>query len=166
MKKNRILLLTVAFLLNQFCVTAQSKITAIEAKLFYNENREQANLDTSVCGQFSQNIINNEDFILWNAVIGEGSSEAYTSQTIVIVSVASKSMSGKNQILKFTATAGKETLLQQQKTFSSTGNNSTCKILFLLDNTGCEKITIKTELLNQGKTVSTMSRNINFHCGE
>lgn len=57
---------------------AQAKITAIQAKLFYNEKKSDNEKDVS--GSFSPNILNG-DFALWNVIIGAGDAEGYTNQT-------------------------------------------------------------------------------------
>jgi hypothetical protein len=143
----------------------QTKISAIQAKLFYNEKKSET-FGKDVSGTFSDNIIDNSEVVLWNTIIGEGSAEGYSNQTIVIVEVTTIGQSNKNQILKLSATAENKVLLQQQRTFSSVGDNTKYKLLFLLNNTGCEKIALKAEIIKDGKSISTMNKTINFRCGE
>lgn len=144
-----------------------TKVSNIQAKLFYNENKFEGEIEKKdVLGTFSGNIIDNPEFSLWNTAIGEGSAKGYSNQTIVIVEIISKGMSIKNQILKFTATTEKKILLQQQKIFNCIEDKTKYDLLFLLDNTYCEKITIKAELLKGTKIVSTLSKIIDFQCGE
>jgi hypothetical protein len=166
MKQKRIVVLFFFLLFNHYFATAQSKVTAIHAKPFYNETRDYATTDTGVGGTFSENIIGDDDFVLWNTIIGEGSAKGYSNQTIVIVSVTSKDAVNKSQLLRFTATEGKRVIQQQQQTFSCLGKNTTYQLLFLLNNTGCEMIKVKAELLKNRKSVSTLSKTIEFRCGE
>jgi hypothetical protein len=112
MKQKRFVFFFFFLLFTHFFAAAQSKISAIHAKLFYNETRADATTDTAVGGTFSENIIGNDDFVLWNTIIGEGSAKGYSNQTVVIVSVTSKDAVNKSQILRFTATVGKR-LMQQ-----------------------------------------------------
>jgi len=165
MKKSLQFLIILAITMFSLNVMGQTKISAIQAKLFYNEKKDkQTNSDVS--GNFSENIIDNSEITLWNTIIGEGSAEGYSDQTIVIVEVTSIGQSNKDQILKLSASAGKKILLQQQRTFSCIGENTKYKLLFLLNDTGCDKITLKAEILKNGKNVSTMNKTINFECGE
>lgn len=166
MKRKRISFLFLFLFFTQYFASAQSKVTAIQAKLFYNETRDYATTDTGIGGTFSENIIGNDDFILWNTIIGEGSAKGYSNQTVVIVSVTSKDAVNKSQVLRFTATAGKRVMQQQQQTFSCLGKNTTYQLLFLLNNTGCEMIRVKAELLKNGKPISTLGKTIEFRCGE
>lgn len=141
---------------------SQAKIVGIEAKLFYNENNSN---EENVIGKFSDNIIDS-DFALWNVIIGEGSAEGYSNQTIVLVEVSSKVGNTKNQQVKLTATKGKSIILQQTKTFSPVNDNTKIKILFLLDDTGCDAISLKADIIENKKIVSTFSKKIDFDCGE
>lgn len=155
------LIITVITLLS-FVAKTQTKISGIEAKLFYNQNNDDGE---DVKGTFSENILNGE-FSLWNTIIGEGSAKGISTQTVVIVEVTSVGLSNKRQLLKFTALYGKKIIQQQQLLFDCVGNNVKYKLLFLLDNTGCGKINIKCDLINSGKVVSTKNKVIDFQCGE
>jgi hypothetical protein len=158
-------ILTLLILFSTMLMVAQTKISSIQAKLFYNEKKtDLESEDTS--GTFSDNIVNNSEIVLWNTIIGEGSANGFSNQTIVIVVVTSNGQSNKNQIIRFTATSGKKILLQQQQTFSCIGNQAKYKLLFLLNDTGCKKISLKAEILKNGKSISTMIKSIDFECGE
>ena len=156
-------LLTLTLCILSLHAFSQAKVTAIRAKLFYNENKEFATKDVS--GSFSPNIIDNGEFALWNTIIGEGSAEGASNQTIVIVEISAKGMSNKSQIIKLTTTIDKKTQSQQQ-TFSCIDCTKPYKVLFILNNTGCDPIKLKAELLNNNKVVSTLTKNIDFQCGE
>lgn len=146
-------------------VYAQTKVSAIKAKLFYNENKD-GDESKDVSGGFSENIIDNSEIVLWNTLIGEGSAEGYSNQTIVIVEIASKGQSNKNQLVKFTATVGKKVILQQLRTFSVISDSTKFNLLFLLNNTGCEEIAVTAEIIKNNKPVSILKKKINFKCGE
>jgi hypothetical protein len=145
-------------------IVGQTKILSIEAKLFYNQNKDLT-VVSDAAGNVSENIIDSK-FALWNTIIGEGDAIGCSNQTMVVVTVQSNGLSNKDQIVKLTATSGKKTILQQQKTFSVIGDEVPYKILFLLDDTGCEIIRLKASVLKKGMVVSKMEKSINFHCGE
>jgi len=146
---------------------AQSKISGIEAKLFYNQKSDQDKSATdTVSGTFSKEDISSGKFALWNAIGGAGDAEGPSDQTIVIVSIKSMNYSNKLQTIRFTAKARGKTLKQESQNFSVIGDNVTYKVLFLLNDTGCEKIDITADLLVKMKTVSTMRKSIQFECGE
>ena len=147
-----------------FSQTSQSNITNISAQLFYNQNKE--NNEKDVAGKFSVNLIDNTEFSLWNTIIGAGSAEGYSNQTIVIVSVNSKGLSNIEQTLKLTVSSGGKVLLKESKKFDCIGDIADFKILFLLNDTGCDELLLKAELMNKSKTLSTLSKTINFRCGE
>ncbi|HLX91819.1 MAG TPA: hypothetical protein VKR32_09060 [Puia sp.] len=142
----------------------QSTITNIEAKLFYNENKTGSESE-NVSGTFSPNIDNGE-FSLWNTIIGGGSAEGYSNQTIVIVEVTSKGESNQKQTMQFSAISRKKIVLREERTFSCIGNTAKYKLLFLLNNTGCDEIKIKANLVKDGKILSSKNKIIRFRCGE
>jgi len=147
-----------------FAQTKKSEIRNISAKLFYNGNNELR--EKNVAGNFSENIIDNPDFTLWNIIIGAGSAEGYSNQTIVIVTVYSEGLSNQEQTLKLTATANRKVISKESRKFDCIGDNVEYKMLFLLNDTGCDEIILDAELINSGKIVSSMSKTINFGCGE
>lgn len=147
-----------------FAQTSQSNITNISAQLFYNQNKE--NFEKDVAGKFSVNLIENSDFSLWNTIIGEGSAEGYSNQTIVIVSVYSKGLTNIEQTLKLTVSSGGKILLKESKKFDCIGDDADYKILFLLNDTGCDELLLNADLINESKVVSTLSKTIDFKCGE
>ncbi|HRK74048.1 MAG TPA: hypothetical protein PLL64_07215 [Rhodothermales bacterium] len=142
----------------------QSKVSAIEARLFYNEDKEMS--EVKVSGGFSENVIGNPDISLWNTIIGEGSAEGYSHQTIVVVTVSVKGASNQDQALQFTARAGNKVIKTEKRMFSVIGENTSHKLLFLLNDTGCEEISISASLVKAGKSISSMNKKIPFTCGE
>ena len=161
-------ILTLLILFSTMLMVAQTKISSIQAKLFYNEKNDNfENEDFS--GTFSENVIDNDGIGLNNVIIGEGGGiGGITSQTIVIIEITSIKQTTSNHILKFTATAGKRVLLQKTQPFDFLSDDAIKKhkLLFLLNDTGCEKISLKAEILKNNKSVSTMIKTIDFECGE
>lgn len=158
---NPLLFVLIFFSSNFF--NAQTKIIGIKAKLFYNENKA---VDNSVVGRFSENIIDNNEFTLWNTIIGEGSSEGYSNQTLVIVELSSNSISNKKQEIRLTASTGKNIVFQQVKSIFSVNDPTLYNVIFVLDETGCDDLTIKADILSNNKIVSTFNKKILFECGE
>ena len=161
------LIIVSIFLLITFSLSAQTKpseITGISAKLFYNENSEMK--EKNVAGTFSDNIIDNSSFALWNVIIGAGSADGYTNQMIVIVTVHSVDMPSAEQTLKLTVESNEKTLSTVSKKFYCVQSKTDYKILFLLDDTGCDELKLTADLIVKGKKVSKMERDIEFHCGE
>lgn len=156
------------FLFFTFFVSGQTKISGIQAKLFYNEKNDNFEHD-DFSGTFSDNVIDNNEIGLNNVIIGEGGGiEGISRQTIVIIEITSNKQTTGSQIIKVIATAGKSVLLQQTLTFKYLSDDpiKKYKLLFLLNDTGCEKISLKAEILKNGKSISTMIKTIDFECGE
>lgn len=156
------LVFTLIFFSSNF-FNGQTKIIGIKAKLFYNENKA---VDNSVVGSFSENIIDNNEFVLWNTIIGEGSAEGYSNQTLVIVELSSNSISNKKQEIRLTAFTGKNIVFQQVKSIFIVNDLALYNVIFVLDETGCEELTIKADILSHNKVVSTYNKKILFECGE
>ncbi|MBL7979896.1 MAG: hypothetical protein JNN12_16280 [Bacteroidetes Order II. Incertae sedis bacterium] len=164
MKKHSLGLIAICLVVMFQTAWSQSKISAIEARLFYNEEKE---MDAAkVAGGFSENVIGNPDISLWNTIIGEGYAEGYSHQTVVVVTVSAKGASNQNQVLQFTARAGNKVLKTEKRTFSVIGQDAVYKLLFLLNDTGCEEISISASLVKAGKSISSMTKKIPFACGE
>ena len=162
-----VVLLSAAILIYSNNACGQSRISTIEARLFYNQKSDQDNSPIDkVSGTFSKQDVSSGTVALWNTIIGAGDAEGPSIQTIVIVGVKSLKYSNKPQTVRFTATVGKKIIHQESQTFEAIGDNVNYKLLFLLNGTGCEKITIKAELVIKGKEVSALSKSIDFECGE
>ena len=61
------------------------KISSIEAHLFCNLDNDFS--DKKVAGTISENVLDNPEFSLWNTIIGEGSAEGSSNQTLIIVNI-------------------------------------------------------------------------------
>lgn len=139
------------------------KIVSVQAFLFYAHT-----------GKFSENIIDNEKFPLWNVIIGEGTALPSASvQTMVVVKV--KGEPGLNPGLKLHFVARSPT-----RTLSDTGSDTgvfssgyrpgelelgVWYTAYWLNDTGCEKITIEVSVFGQPKE-QTIIKTIDFECGE
>jgi hypothetical protein len=143
---------------------AQARVTRIEAKLFYNERKGADGTD--VAGTLSRNVIDDPSVTLWNTFIGEGFAEGYTNQTAVIVTVASRGKVNKGQTLRLTAAAGNKVILNQRLPFSVLQDPSICQLLFLLNGTGGEPITLRATVMEGSRAGSTLIKTINFMGGE
>jgi len=161
MKKQILIFLLLIIISNSY---AQTKITAIEAKLFYNEQKQRIDnvpeKDT-ISGTFSENVID-------NTIIGEGSAAAYSTQAIVIVTVSQTNSGQKKHTLRLTAIANKKVILKQESEVSILNPllMSASKMIFLLNDTGCQEISLKAEIVESGKMISKMIKKIGFACGE
>jgi hypothetical protein len=164
--KNYLLLLFLLFQLCGFSQNGKSAISGIEARLFYNQSPNARGTD--VAGTFSDNIIDNANATaaLWNVIIGEGFACGYTSQTAVIVVVKSTDMSNMAQSLRLLVTNSGKMVSDQTVNFSCIGSPAESKILFVLNDTGCQELTLKAEVIVSGKTVSALKKVIPFACGE
>jgi hypothetical protein len=147
--------------------SAQSRISGISARLFYNQKSDQdrSRVDT-VSGTFSKKDVSTGEFALWNTIIGEGDAQGPSNQTIVIVAVKSIKYANKPQTLRFTVGQGKKIIQRESREFDVIGDDVNYKLLFLLNDTGCGKLTVRADLLIKGKIVSTLSKTIDFECGE
>jgi hypothetical protein len=163
MKKSIILI--VIGLFTSICVFAQTKsnhkISDVKAFLIYEEN-----------GQMSKNIFEGE-FVLWNAIIGEGDAEGHSSSTMVQVVVSTDGKSNKtNPVLQFSAVSTDKKRVNYNKTieyFFPTEGASKVFVPFLLHDTGCQQISMTMKLVEKSKPTivyQTLKKDIPFNCGE
>ena len=164
--KNYLLLLILLFPVSGFSQNGKSTISGIEARLFYNQSPNARGAD--VAGTFSDNIIDNPNATsaLYNVIIGEGFACGYTGQTAVTVIVKSTEMSNIAQSIRLLVTSSGKMLSEQTVNFSCIGSPAESKILFVLNDTGCQELTLKAELIVSEKAVSTLKKTIPFSCGE
>jgi hypothetical protein len=150
-----------SFFLTLGVVTAQSqiiyKISKIEANLFYSGS-----------GTFSENIIDNQKYNLWNTIIGEGSAGKPSEQTLVkiFVQASGKGQSNAEGIsLEVKITGGNSTVLKRVFPLNLFDSNRINCYGILVDDTGCTKISIAAKLIGKGGG-SQMMKSIEFECGE
>lgn len=137
------------------------RISDVRAFLIYEEN-----------GAASRNILNG-DFVLWNAVIGEGDAENHSSATLVHIILTTDGKPPKvATALSFSAvSAGGEGGNYAKKldyVFPASGNGKLF-IPFILHDTGCREITLTAKLIDRAKPATvyqTVRKIIPFNCGE
>jgi hypothetical protein len=141
-------------------LSAQSKsapyyISKINAYLVYNQS-----------GKMSENLIDNESFILWNTVIGEGNAAEPSTQTLVIVEISGNPKEYTQRDVRLTVMNGSEVFFKQSVDFVILDENSKYYAAFLLYNTGCSELKLTAEILNKTLVESKLIKTIPFHCGE
>ncbi len=144
----------------------KSYIKNIEAKLFYNQDKWKGD---NVAGTFSPNIIDTEEISLWNTIIGGGSAKGNSHQTFVTITIETNgSYTDQPQVLRLSSTANKKLLSQQSITVTCYGENESavCSYCFVINDTGCDPLTLKAELIRGKQVQHTLTKAIDFHCGE
>lgn len=130
-------------------------IKAVTAYLYYN-----------LTNDFSENVIDNKKFTLWNTVIGEGSAKGPSNATLVMVKVQGEPGSyAADRKVELTATAGGKTILKRETGISVLGQSGVSTCAFWLYDTGCVSVTLSARITGQSKP-SAMKKTIDFHCGE
>ena len=137
-------------------------IESINAYLYYETK-----------GEFSK--IPTDSMELFNTIIGEGSAEAPSNSTLVVVRIKRNFLEDTEyRKIRLTATVNKRTVLQQTMDCNLYDENFYLYAAFLIYDTGCESIYLLAELLNekevQGKKKISVEgskrKEINFYCGE
>jgi hypothetical protein len=156
----KVLFLAMLFVLFSGQSNAQSgimyKVSKIEAALFYSDK-----------ATFSRNIIDNPDFALWNVIIGEGSAEGPSNQTLVKVFVHASGNGQSNAealSLDVTVMNGRSIQKKRYRVGLFEKNRTNCYGI-LIDDTGCAPVTITAKLIGKGGG-SEMKKRISFGCGE
>jgi hypothetical protein len=151
--------------LAQKCATGvPAQLKSIKAMLYYNDT-----------GKFSDNLIDNADFVLWNAIIGEGSAAGPSTSMFVVVEVMGDAKPNICQTDSLTVTiqqTGKPASRRQVSRLSFYGTEAGVQgsyvakqnhfEAFWVYETGCLPVTI-TAQVNQQKSVT---KTIDFQCGE
>lgn len=143
---------------------ADPKIQNIKAYLYYNQNSR----GNSAGGTLSENVIVNKDFAFWNVIIAEGSAVSPTSNTMIIVEIASDSAATYvNGSIRLTAkNSDGKSVFSQQQSFYILDGAVTYFAPFLMYETGCEEMELLAELIVDDKVISSMNAVIPFACGE
>ncbi|MEK7824662.1 MAG: hypothetical protein AAB290_06445 [Candidatus Eisenbacteria bacterium] len=130
-------------------------IAAIQAKLFY-ENR----------GRFSANIIDNPKIVLWNVVIGEGTVEGPSSNTLLIVRLQGPPrIVAEGLKLHVFARTERDTLVDREIEVGPMNSTGNYYAPFWLEDTGCFPVVIDAQL-TLGNKHQRRSAHIPFACGE
>lgn len=163
-------ILVLVFLFAAVTLYAQpSKLPIIEnikGYLFYNQNK----YSEKSAGTFSENIIDNPDFYLWNTMIGEGSAKGRSNSTLIVVEMTNSLKDEYNSgYVRLTVTnESNKLLLSRTQDFNLYSGRNEFSAAFMIYDTGCEHVKIKAELLDSSKkkVLSVMKKVIEFNCGE
>ncbi|GAB1350786.1 hypothetical protein MASR1M107_30010 [Ignavibacteriales bacterium] len=137
------------------------KIENIKAFLYYNQGIGQNNSG----GTFSENIIDNDQFVLFNTIIGGGSAQGQSNQTMVVVEISGKPKDYQTRILHFKASIRKTVLVDKMEDFASY-NDGKYYVAFMLHNVGMGTLKITAEILNGKKIESKLEKKLEFIGGE
>jgi len=133
------------------------KVSRIGAQLYYEST-----------GKTSKDVLANSDFSLWNTVIGEGSAEAASSTTLIVIEVSCPKQqinvpSGRRLLVK--VTQGKRTI--ESKSLQFPFIEATGKVhmpIFVYGYNG-QPMKVTATITGQ-KRASTLTKTINFQGGE
>lgn len=143
-------------------------IAAVQAKLFFSQT-----------GTFSEDVLANPDFALWNTPVGEGSAEAPSNSTfiVVVIEVGAPRTEEHKRRLHFTASYKYGSVtesnaikveniqIQQTRAIGSFGKDGRSYVGFWLHDTGCEPVNLTAEITGQAP-VKVVKKRIDFKCGE
>jgi hypothetical protein len=137
----------------------QNGITSLRAFLYYQEK-----------GEFNREDILSGRVSLRNVVGGISGAEGPSGAILVLVGVRHTAFGQKTPVstfVKLTAKAGKKNISTQEVNLRSFwSEQETIEVPFMVHRTGCEPLEITASFVEQNKTVSSLSRTANFHCGE
>jgi hypothetical protein len=151
------------FLFGQAYEKGPYKIDSLQALLFYNVNNSMK--EKKVAGTFSTNIIDNKEFHLWNTIIGEGSAEGSSSQTLVIVTISGNLSVHVDREIVFRAVKYGKEMLKRTDKFSLV-DGQLYYMAYILYETGCGKVDLTVKIVNKGNVESQLQKSIEFECGE
>lgn len=155
-----------AFFLVILSILFQGQLNA-ESRIAYKISKIEANLFYCDKATFSGNIINNPDFALWNVIIGEGSAQGPSDQTLVKVFVKATGTGQSNAdsiSLEVTIVNGGSVQKKKFKLGLFEQNRTNCYGI-MIDDTGCLPVTITAKLVGKGGG-SEIKKVISFNCGE
>ncbi len=145
------------------------KIVGIKAYMVYNKENSIRDNDKPYAGTLSENIIDNPDVSLWNVIIGSGTAKAASDQTLVMVEVGLDSavIPSYRVVLKIEVLYDGQNIFSQDQELLFFENQNYHHAL-LLNDTGCETLTIKARLVDarSNKTLTSLEKTINYKCGE
>ena len=104
---------------------------------------------------------------LWNTGIGEGLAGEPASSASLVVQLHGESFSRMTGKLDVVAMQGKRSLLKQTvRVVDLFSPKQDVSVPFLLNNLGCGEVVVTATLRIPSRPVSTMTKKINFACGE
>lgn len=140
------------------------QVKSIKAFLYYNENKT-SDLENAA-GTISENIIDNKEFHFWNTVIGEGSAKGISNQTLVVVEINGSQKGFVERKIRLTVKSNDKIVYQKTDDFVIIDEKTKYFTPFLIYKTGCDKLFLTAEILNNQIIESVLIKNINFECGE
>ncbi len=130
-------------------------VGAIKAFLFYNQT-----------GDFSENIIDNPDFMLWNVGIGEGSAKGPSDATLVVVEVVGTPGAYEpDRRVQMVAREGGKVRFKRTCEAGILGDDGRYHAGFWLYGTGWQPIELVARIVGQSEG-SEMKTTIEFRSGE
>ena len=145
-------------------------VDSIQALLFYNGNNSYPK--TQVAGTFSPNIIDNKDFTLYNTIIGEGSAQGSSRQTLVVVKIiVTPSMvdiqrRDSFRRISFQVEQGDKEIFKRTDEFYIEEGQKEYFMAYMIYGTGKSKFDITAEIINKGKVESKLHKTLPFALGE
>lgn len=139
---------------------AQTKVTSMKARVISNNSTENENsfeLVYNQIGAFSENIIDDPDFPLINT---------NADQLLISVEFTDSESSGNEGIFRFTANSEGKQILKKERKLYTYGSSNKKIYYFILDDVNCDFLTLKAELIKKNKVISSMTKKIEFECGE
>lgn len=133
----------------------------------YTINSVKAFLHYTHDGTFSENIIDNHDFTLWNVIIGEGSAKGPSDSTRVDVEILGDH-NGQDmfRMVQLIATNEEGSTILNRANDIYIAQNGRFVTSFWLYNTGTEKVYLTARILGQGSNYAEVKKSIEFAFGE
>jgi hypothetical protein len=133
------------------------RIAGVQARLYYADD-----------ATFSDNVIDNADFALYNVVAGEGSARASSTNLLVLVEVAGPRLQHAGaRTVELTALEGKQRQLKLHRAsrIGLVESSARTFIAFWLYDTGCKPLLLRARIVGQAEP-STVEKSVPFQCGE
>jgi hypothetical protein len=144
------------------------RISSVQAKLFFAET-----------GTFSDDVLDNPKYVLWNTPIGEGSAGSPSDATLVVVEIAggTPGAAEHDRQLNFIANYrfGSENAkgvarvrtieLKRMVDIGSFGKDGKSYVGFWLYDTGCTPVNLTAQIAGQSPA-PVVKKTIGFKCGE
>lgn len=149
-----LLALCIAAPLTARAESALYKIASVKAYLFYNHS-----------GSFSENVIDNPDFVFWNTIIGEGSAKEPSEAVLVDVVIEGPPGSYEPRSVELSATDASGSILKKSLDIGILSDKGEYHAGFWLYETGCVPVRLTVKILGQSGEVKII-KEIPFACGE
>jgi hypothetical protein len=144
------------------------RIVGIQAKLFFEGT-----------GTFSEDVLGDPHYVLWNASVGEGSAGAPSNSTLVLVEIAGGTSGTSEHVRRISFTANykygfvnvrgtgelRNIQVKQTAGIGFFGKDGKSYVGFWLHDTGCTPVDLTAQIVGQTQA-SVMKKKIGFKCGE